>query len=231
MTYNVEFQQWDDSGTVSTIGQPDADIVCLQEVTPSWESVIREEYGERYPHMLFHVFGDEQTGGLGVASRYPLTDQGVRPGPNGWHPAWHVLVDTPAGALQILDIHLRSMFDGRSSSVESYLKVDADHLVEIKLFSEECEATLPTIVAGDFNEDPDGPAIGYLEREGFRNVLPLYRPGQFTWRHRSVADQFTKTLDHVLFNDALEPLNAWVVSGGASDHLPVVAHFEAAYQW
>jgi endonuclease/exonuclease/phosphatase (EEP) superfamily protein YafD len=99
-------------------------------------------------------------------------------------------------------------------------------LAEIKDFAEECSSEYPIIVLGDFNESPKGKAVRYLESRGFQNVLPLYHPGQPTWRFRSLGDQLTKTYDHILFNDALRPLNAWVERKGASDHLPVVAHFE-----
>src|SRR5688572_6918729 len=231
MTYNVENNSSDESDTLAAVGEPDADIVCIQEATPSWETRLREEYGARYPHMIFHVVNDDTARGLAMLSRFPLTDLGIIPGPNDWHPAWHLLVETPAGTLQVLNIHLRSLFDSGTGTIDAYLSVDEDHLYEIKLFTEECDADLPTVIAGDFNEAPDGPAIGYLEDRGYRNALPLFRPGQGTWRHASLAGQFAEAIDHILFSDALEPLNAWVHTAGSSDHLPVIAHFEAAYHW
>jgi endonuclease/exonuclease/phosphatase (EEP) superfamily protein YafD len=61
--------------------------------------------------------------------------------------------------------------------------------------------------------------------------LPLYRPGQFTWRSRSLGAQFTEALDHILYDDSVEPLNAFAMNRGNSDHIPVVAHFEASRAW
>ena len=90
---------------------------------------------------------------------------------------------------------------------------------------------VPTLVLGDFNEGVGGVAVEYLEDRGYTNALPLYRPGQFTWRGNSVANQFTQTLDHVLFDSSFEPLNAWVTDTGGSDHLPVVVHLEQAFDW
>jgi endonuclease/exonuclease/phosphatase family metal-dependent hydrolase len=84
-------------------------------------------------------------------------------------------------------------------------------------------------VVGDFNEGPDGDAIHYLEDAGFRNVLPLFRPGQETWRVRSLGGQTAETLDHILFDESFLPLDARVMVEGNSDHLPVLAHFESAY--
>ena len=58
-----------------------------------------------------------------------------------------------------------------------------------------------------------------------------YHPGQWTWRGRSVAGQFSLSIDHILFDGSMVPLDAWVSSPGNSDHNPVVAHFEAAQNW
>ena len=39
------------------------------------------------------------------------------------------------------------------------------------------------------------------------------------------------TIDHILFDRAFVPLNAYVLDSGNSDHLPVVAHLEASDVW
>ena len=85
-----------------------------------------------------------------------------------------------------------------------------------------------TIVLGDFNEESNGEAIKKLKDDGFRDVLPLFRPGQATWRHSSLASQFTAAIDHIMFDSTLEPLDARVLVKGNSDHLPLVASFELA---
>lgn len=228
-TFNVETGKQNDGATVSAVGQGNADIVCLQETTAEWESVLEERYADQYPYQLYKP--DPETAGLGVLSRYPILDAGFLSAPNGWHPAWHVLVKTPAGWLQILNVHLRSMMVGNGGSVNSYLTTDGDHRYEIKSFTADLTKDIPTMIMGDFNEKPDGAAVRYLEDIGYRNVLPLYHPGQPTWRHPSVAGEFQTTLDHIMFDGSVEPLNAWVINAGHSDHLPVMAHFEAAYTW
>jgi len=224
VSYNVEKGKHDDESTVAAVGAAQAEILSLQEVTPEWMEVLAERYAERYPYMLFRDKGG--AGGLATLSVYPLSDQGIKVGPGGWHPAWHVLVHTPVGPLQILNVHLRSISGGDGNLVTSYLDTDRDHELEIAGFSAECEAQYASLVVGDFNEEPDGAAVRFLERRGFDNALPLYHPGQPTWRHRSVGDQLEATVDHILFDDTLETLNAFVLRRGNSDHLQVVAHFE-----
>jgi len=231
-SYNVEAGDHGDPGTIAAVGKNHSDVVCLQETTPEFEAVLRAEYASEYPYQIYqHNDPDPGAAGLAVLSKFPVVDSGWHPGPKGWHPAWHVIVDTPDGKLQILNLHLRSKHDGNGNVVSSYLSSNDDHLYEIELFVEQCDNGLSTVVLGDFNEGVGGVAVEYLEDRGYTNALPLYRPGQFTWRGNSVANQFTQTLDHVLFDSAFEPLNAWVTNAGGSDHLPLIVHLEQAYDW
>jgi vancomycin resistance protein VanJ len=224
MSYNIELGAAGESETLEAIGSVDADIVCLQEVTPSAEVVLRADYAEQYPFQLFKSKGG--AGGLAALSRFPLVDLGLRAAPQGWHPSWHLEVASPAGPIQLLNVHLRSLFSGDSNPVTSFFRTDSDHLQQIELFSNECEADVPTIALGDFNEDVDGEAIGFLEERGFYNLLPAFHPGQPTWGVRSVGNQLGATIDHILVNDHLVPLDAWVRRLGRSDHMPVIAHLE-----
>lgn len=228
-TYNVEQDTQNDTATQRAVGLDNPDIVCVQETGPGWVAVLQKRYADQYPYQLYKP--GPAASGLGVLSHYPVLDAGWLPAPHGWHPAWHVLVKTPAGWLQILNVHLRSGNDGDGNAVHSYLTTPGDHLYEIKSFTADLTKDIPTMIMGDFNESPDGAAVKYLENQGYRNVLPLFHPGQPTWRHASIAGQFESTLDHILFDKSVEPLNAFVINAGDSDHLPVMAHFQAAYDW
>lgn len=226
VTYNLHFPEAGDAETLDAIARAQGDVVCLQEVNAAWQAALSRRYSASYPYMLFEA--REGPAGLGVLSRYPLREEAYLPGPNGWHPAWQLRVTTPAGEIQILNVHLRAVFDGTGDPLSSFANTGDDHVLEIRLFSENLSPDQAAVVLGDFNEGVDGAAIEYLERRGYRNALPLFHPGQPTWRAPSVAGQLELTIDHVLFNAAFEPLYAYVVPGGGSDHLPVVAHLEAA---
>lgn len=225
-TFNVELHKFSDEETVAAVGATGADILALQETSAGWEEVLRARYSELYPYMAFE---GEASGGLALLSRYPFEDLGVVDGLDGWHPAWHVAVGSPMGRIQVLLVHLRPPYSARSG-VGGVFNVEEAHLQEVQAFHDPCEEGTPTIVLGDFNEDPNGAGIEYLESLGFRNVLPLYRPGQETWRYpKGLYGQAVDTLDHILYDAAsLVPLNAWVRYDGTSDHLPVTAQFELA---
>jgi endonuclease/exonuclease/phosphatase family metal-dependent hydrolase len=227
-TYNLNNEDGANPWTLDAIGSAHADIVCLQEVTELWQVAIESTYGGTYPHRAFKIDEGGGAAGLGILSRFPIRDGGWHPGPNGWHPAWHHLVDTPNGAFKILNTHLRMATGQNGNALQSYLRAPADHEFELRLFLSQSTDRLPTVVVGDFNEGANGAAIGYLERAGFRNTLPMYHPDEPTWRYRRwIIFQFTQELDHILVDGTFEPVNAWVVKSGASDHLAVVAHLEA----
>jgi endonuclease/exonuclease/phosphatase family metal-dependent hydrolase len=227
-SYNIEIGAEGKPRTLDVIGELEADIFSLQEVTPEAEGQIREEYAAQYPHQLYQSKGG--AGGLAVLSRFPLVDRGLLPGPGGWHPAWHVEVQASMGQLQLLNVHLRSLFSGNSDPINSLLNTDDDHLRQFESFSGACDNSSSTIVLGDFNEGVDGVAVQYLEQRGFLNVLPAFRPGQPTWGIRSVGNQLEETIDHILVDGTLRPLDAWVERRGESDHLPVIAHLECLGQ-
>jgi endonuclease/exonuclease/phosphatase family metal-dependent hydrolase len=232
-TYNLNNDASGDLDTLAAIGQASADIICLQEITATWQAVIEPRYDALYPYHMFKIDETGGAAGLGILSRYPVRDGGWHAGPNGWHPSWYYLVDTPHGTFKILNTHLRNATGQNGNTIQSYFRTPADHLYEIEVFTNAgSQPAMPMLVVGDFNEGPTGAAVEYLEGIGFQNVLPLFHPGQPTWRYgRSVGGQFTQELDHILFDPSFEPLDAWVVNAGASDHIPVVAHLEAAKPW
>jgi endonuclease/exonuclease/phosphatase family metal-dependent hydrolase len=227
-TYNLNNDDGANPWTLDAIGLAKADIVCLQEITELWRSSIEWRYGASYPYRLFKVDEGGGAAGLGILSRFPVRDGGWHAGPNGWHPAWHFFVDTPNGTFKILNAHLRMATGQHGNAIQSYLRAGADHDFEIRFFLSQNAHPLPTLVVGDFNEGPNGSALRYLERVGFQNALPLYHPGEPTWRYRRwFVFQFTQELDHILFDGSFASVDAWVVKSGASDHLAVVAHLEA----
>ena len=224
-TFNVDYSEWDDPETIAAVGDSNADILTLQEVGADWQDTLRDTYAEAYPSMAFAGSG---SGGLAILSKFPFEDRGVHPGLDGWHPAWHVVVASPVGPLQLLMVHLRPTVSRREGYTTSYFESGSARAQEIRQFTQSCNDGLVTLVMGDFNE-ASGRATSYLRQRGFRSVLPLYRPGQETWRYdKSLLGQAVDTLDHVFFPGTLAPLNAYATYVGNSDHLPVTALFELA---
>jgi endonuclease/exonuclease/phosphatase family metal-dependent hydrolase len=227
-TFNVHYPTAGDAETTAALAAIGADVVFLQETDEAWSRALAGEHALQYPYRKFEV--DRGPRGLAVLSRFPIEDGGLLPAPHDWHPAWRGVIQTPAGSLQVLQVHLRSKFEGTADPLTDLVTTPVDHRRDIESFFAACQS-MPTLVLGDFNEEPEGSAVEWLEHRGFRNVLPLYHPGQWTWRGRSVAGQFSLAIDHILFDGSMRPLDAWVSDAGNSDHRPVVAHFEVAHPW
>jgi endonuclease/exonuclease/phosphatase family metal-dependent hydrolase len=228
-TYNVHYPEARDSSTIAAIRATHGDIVCLQETNAEWRDSLFMAFANDYPYIVFQEL--EEASGLGVLSRFPLIDQGILEHAEGWHPGWHLTVETPAGPIELLHVHLRASFDGEGNPITSYLNTGTDHVQQVRSYVKHLSAELPRVVLGDFNEGIDGASIEFLEGKGYRNALPLYHPGQPTWLGTSVGEELELTVDHVLFDRRFAPLNAYALNRGGSDHLPVVAHLEAARGW
>lgn len=68
----MEAGDHDDPSTVAAIGKNHADIICLQESTPEFETVLRLRYGDEYPYQLYqHNQPDPGAAGLAVLSKFP----------------------------------------------------------------------------------------------------------------------------------------------------------------
>ncbi|MGZ3419486.1 MAG: endonuclease/exonuclease/phosphatase family protein [Polyangiales bacterium] len=226
-TFNIRDDMSTDPRTVDAIGALGVDILAIQEVTPELEAILRERYKQKYPYMMFH---SSDAAGIGFMSVFPVVEREFMQVTNGWHPALHASVQTPAGWLEVLEVHLHAPEGKYLAALQSIAETPQDHENEISLFTATCSKP-PMLVLGDFNEDGAGRAVTWLENRGFVNALPLYHPGQYTLQGKSVGGQFQMALDHVMFGPQLIPLNAWIGPQGASDHIPVMVSFEAKQPW
>jgi endonuclease/exonuclease/phosphatase (EEP) superfamily protein YafD len=229
MTYNVNYGLAGDDATLRAIAEQRADLVLLQETTPSWEAVLRGELGERYPHVAFrHCCG---AGGLAVLSRFPFRERDyLEPPDGGWFPAWTIDVDAPFGRLQVLNVHLRPQIGDSGPNLggvaSGMVTTPPIRRREISEYFPRLDAGVPTLIAGDFNESESGGALRYLQDRGFRSTLPEFTDAD-TWHWDvSVIGTVSRRFDHIVYGPGLEPLSARVIAAGSSDHLPVVAVFE-----
>ena len=221
-TFNVYFPAADDAETVAAVGETGADVVLLQEISPRWREVLEHRYAETYPHRAFAPAGG--AGGLGVLSRFPLRDDGVLKAPIK-HPAWLLTVHTPAGALTLLNVHLRASRRPGQNLVAGLFSMSSDHEREIRAFVDAARVE-PDVIAGDFNEGPRGGAVSWLIGRGFVDALERHHPGEATFR--TMAGIYASTLDHVLVGPQLSIIDAWVLRRGNSDHWPLIVRLRRA---
>jgi endonuclease/exonuclease/phosphatase family metal-dependent hydrolase len=223
MSYNVELSGHAHERTLDAIALGDADVVLLQEPTRVWEGRLRSRFAEAYPHQRFHHPG-RPAGGFAILSRVPIREDEVLPAAAGWFAAHRIVVDAPFGALQMLHVHLRPAWDG--DWVTGFFTTPPIRRREIEAYWRALDPTLPTIVAGDFNEEvgPHGQALAYLHERALRRADTNGTP---TWQWKGNVSgrpiHLRLTLDHILADSRLELRDAGVIDAGASDHKPVVA--------
>jgi endonuclease/exonuclease/phosphatase (EEP) superfamily protein YafD len=224
MTYNVNFGLPGEPTAVEAIRHAAADLVLLQETTPLWEAMLRQELRRQYPHMAFrHCCG---AGGLGILSKRPFKELDYLPPPEGgWFPAWRVLLSTALGPVQVLNVHLRPPLSETGGGVSGHPRPGGVRQRQIASEWAHLDPALPTLVAGDFNESSSGSAVGFLRSKGLTSVLPEFDQGRATWRWPTSVGTIHLELDHIFHDPRLEPIDARALEEGQSDHLPVVATF------
>jgi endonuclease/exonuclease/phosphatase (EEP) superfamily protein YafD len=221
MTYNVDFANHDHAASLDAIEQADADVVLLQEITAAWRRAVEQRLAARYPHREFHL-ASRPAGGLAVLSKVPIQREQILPTPlPGWFPASRIVLATAAGPLQILHVHLRPAWDG--DWFRGFMTTPPMRRKEIESYWKSIES-LPTIVAGDFNEDPTGLAVAFLEGKG---LVRAPTTGPTTWRYEHSGTELLKmNIDHVMADPSLTCRDARVIDAGRSDHRPVIVTIE-----
>ncbi len=222
MTYNVEFDNPDLAATLDAIAAGDADVVVLQEITQRWQDALGKRFAKTYPQQQFHLHA-RGPGGLAILSKLPIASRESTDSPTpGWFPADRMIVRAPFGDVQIVNVHLRPAID-QGSWLRGYLTTPPLRLAEIKAHWKPADGKLPTIVAGDFNEDATGSAVQFLEAQGL-SLAPASGPP--TWHLVSSAggkptELMSSDLDHVLVRGLVARAGK-VLDAGTSDHRPVV---------
>ncbi len=224
MTYNVDYANPEPASAIEAIATADTDVVLLQEITTKWQRALTARLSRQYPHCVFRL-SHRPAGGMAVLSKVPIEEEEVLRTPHrGWFDAERILLAAPFGTLQILHVHLRPAFDS-GGWITGFMSTPPLRRQEIEAYWRALAPGLPTIVTGDFNEDPCGLAIAFLDEQGLRRVETS---GPRTWHYEVPVngapwDLLQMDIDHVMIDRALVARHGTVVDAGRSDHRPVIA--------
>jgi len=227
MSFNVNFGIAGDRATIDAIAGAHPDIVLLQETNTTWAAAMRDRLDYRY-----QTFADPTgwpAGGMGILTRDPIVSLDKLDAPGAPFFAWRAVIDTKLGRIQLLDVHLRPPMSDGGSWVVGYFSTRGDRLREVEYHTAALDPKLPTIIAGDFNEEGDGQALAYLKDQGYTDAIAQHVGAQRTWEWPLSTGGSMKLhfqLDHILYDDHFIALNAAVIEAGNSDHKPIVADFE-----
>ena len=222
MTYNVNWGNPNPKTSLDAIEKANADVVLLQEITSEWRSLLEKRFKDTYAHRSYHTGG---AGGIAVLSKLPIKRDDL------WHarntgaffPAQRIILATAQGDVQLLNVHLRPAIEG-GSWIKGFMTTPKVRRREIAAHWQKIDETLPTIVAGDFNEDDTGRAIDYLQHHGMKRVVTS---GPRSWHYEGVVngkrtDILKMDIDHVMIDSHFVASDAKVLDAGTSDHRPVV---------
>lgn len=223
MTYNLNYGNPTPESSLVAIERADCDIVVLQEISEAWRTALRARFAKQYPHQAYRLHG--HGGGQAVLSKHALAFEEVWAplAGAGWFPAQRAVVATPLGPLQILNVHLRPARD-EGSWIKGFTSTPPMRRREIEAHWQRMDPAIPTIVAGDYNEDDTGLAVDYLQQAGLHRVPTT---GPRTWHYEvevngKVSDLLKMDIDHVMVDARLVAKDATVLDAGTSDHRPVV---------
>jgi endonuclease/exonuclease/phosphatase (EEP) superfamily protein YafD len=223
MTFNVNYGNPTPAEAIDAIAQANVDIVLLQEITSDWKRQLAARFDKQYPHQVFRIH-TRAAGGLAVLSKFPISAEELFPSPErGWFPAQRLVIESSFGQLQILNVHLRPAIDG-GSWIKGFMTTPPLRRREIESYWRKLPRELPTIVAGDFNEDASGSVLSFLSRQRLDRVPTR---GPTTWHYQVTtrgekADVLKMDIDHVVIDGRLGARDAEVIDAGGSDHRPVV---------
>jgi endonuclease/exonuclease/phosphatase family metal-dependent hydrolase len=227
MSYNVNFGIAGDPPSIAALAGANPDIVVLQETNDVWEQALIDALGARFPHRRFRAPPGWPASGFGILSRFPIVRLDELPAIAGPFIAWRIVLDTPLGRIQILNLHLRPPMSDGGSWVVGYWSTREVRLQELQYHLESLDKALPTLIAGDFNEEGDGLAMRHLTDRGFADAIATHRGDDPTWSW-PVSSGLTLRfqLDHLLHDVHFVAVAAAIVEGGRSDHKPIWADLE-----
>jgi endonuclease/exonuclease/phosphatase (EEP) superfamily protein YafD len=222
LTYNVNYANPDPASAMDAIAAADADVVLLQEITPAWQGLLARRFARQYPYQAFHA---ARANGIAALAKHAAIREELLPAPRhvgGWFTAQRLVVPTARGAIQLLNVHLRPALDG-DSWIRGFMTTPPIREREIAVHWAALDPSLPTIVAGDFNEDPTGLALAFLAKRGLTRV-PTPQNGPRTWSYEEILRM---DIDHVVVDPRhFTATAARVIDAGRSDHRPVLVHLE-----
>ena len=221
VTFNQLYTNERVDEVLDALSAQDADIIALQELSPAVADALQTRLKDAYPYADFRP--SRETEGVGLFSRYPITDVIYK-----WNPqVQRATVNVRGADVTVLNVHAPAPY--RSGSTMPLAAYDPQQREPRfgTLLRRIDEATGPLVVLGDFNlsdrewryNDLDARLTDVFRTtaRGFGFTYPNYT------RVRGVPVPPLVRIDYVWVGGGVVPINAKVVCEGGSDHCMVVA--------
>ena len=207
---------------IAQIHQSDADVFAILELSSELNSTLNREFGETYKHVISET-QDDGNFGIGLWSRYLLTDAGIFHLNSKWLPSIEANVEFNSQRFRMFATHPLPPMGSRNFSHRN------DHLALLaKRIQQQHhhQPDHPIVLLGDLNLTPWSPFFSdLLESTDLRNAAAGYGL-QPTWYRWNVFP-FGLVLDHALHSHDLSCVNRQVLPANGSDHRAVIFHFSS----
>ncbi|MEV8037419.1 endonuclease/exonuclease/phosphatase family protein [Streptomyces sp. NPDC086182] len=210
LQHNVSDENPDPAATARVLIRAQADLVALEELTPSALPAFAAAMASDYPHHATR-------GTVGLWSKYPLSDVrlvDIRPEGvgDGWNRGLRATATTAQGDVAVYVAHLPSVRLGLGNGFSSERRDESAVLLGEAIAAERLEKV---ILLGDLNSTVDDRGLAPVSSQmnaagsGFAfswpAALPMARIDQIMARSAEVTD-------------------VWSLPATGSDHLPIAAH-------
>lgn len=230
-TFNVFAGTHDMAAIAARVREQDADVVCLQEVTPRGAQLLRRDLAGAYPNVVFAIH--PRWDGRAILSRTPVRNVRHRPsrhGRNGWVVAE---VERDGRWLQLASVHLEpvALWSAWRVPLLPLLMWQTARIQEAEMddLLAELVPGVPTIVAGDLNGDADGVAARRLRERGFVDAYGAVTPdpdARATIRFALAGIDLGRRIDFVFHGPGLRTRASGIADGRPSDHDAIWADLE-----
>ena len=192
----------------------DADVVALQELSPSAEAAISAVLMDTHPHQA--LYPANAAAGSGVYSRYPIVDEARW---DGMFINQRVVLAVADEAVVLYNVHPPPPIGAQGFDFEQRNTEIAAIMARVAIE----DPLMPLLLLGDFNTTDQSGAYATIRTHVNDAWAVVGRGLGFTFAPRRLWPAFR--IDYVFYTAPLRPFTATVPLAGNSDHYPVVAAF------
>ena len=207
LTHNVDVDNTDVGGTIAILLAADADVLALEEIDPTVQTLYQEGLQAQYPYQVIH-------GTVGLWSKYELAGSDPVDINIGWTRAMRAQVNAPEGPVAVYVAHLASVRVGSEGFTSEQRDNTADALGQA-ISSEQLDRV---VLLGDLNgtvQDRSLAPITYQLESAHAQAGAGFG---FSW---PAAFPMAR-IDHVLMR-GMTASQSWALETTGSDHLPLAA--------
>jgi endonuclease/exonuclease/phosphatase (EEP) superfamily protein YafD len=204
------------------IRQADPDLIVILELSSKLKANLHREFGASHKYSVSEP-QDDGNFGIGMWSRFPLTDVSIFHLKSEWFPSIEADVEFNSRRIRILATHpIPPMGSHNFSHRNQHLALLAKRIQQQR----HDDLTQPTLVLGDLNLTPWSPLFSdFCESTELENAAGGYGLQPTWYAGSSDSFPFGLVLDHALHSRELRCVQREVLPENGSDHRALIFRF------